>query len=202
MNGDQGAHVLYIMLAMVLPLSALLSRRVPLRRIAPIALAWFGIFILAMLAIGLGRENGVQSGWARIRSLLGDDEQNVSGGTVRIRKAADGHFWATANINGVERRMLIDSGASTTALSLATAHAASIDLDQNPIPTSLSTANGMVFARTSNVHQLELGPITASDLRVVVAPEFGDTNVLGMNFLSRLKSWRVEGDILVLEPNR
>jgi aspartyl protease family protein len=98
--------------------------------------------------------------------------------------------------------MLIDSGASTTALSLATAHAASIDLDQNPIPTSLSTANGMVFARTSNVHQLELGPITASDLRVVVAPEFGDTNVLGMNFLSRLKSWRVEGDILVLEPNR
>jgi aspartyl protease family protein len=200
MNGDQGANILYIMLALILPLSALLSRRVPLRKMAPMALAWFGIFIVAMLAIGLSRENGLQSGWARVRSLLGDDEQNISGGTVRIRKAADGHFWATANIDGIERRLLIDSGATTTSLSLATAHAASLDLDQNPFPTSLSTANGVVFARTSSVRRLELGPITARDLRVVVAPEFGDTDVLGMNFLSRLKSWRVEGDILVLEP--
>lgn len=200
MNSDQGVHILYIMLAMILPLSALLSRRIPLRKMAPMVLIWFGIFIIVMLAVGLGRENKLQSGWARFRSLIGDDEQSISGGTVRIRKAADGHFWATATINGIDRRMLIDSGASTTALSLATAQDASLDLDQNPIPTSLSTANGMVFARTSSVHRLALGPITATDLRVVVAPEFGDTNVLGMNFLSRLKSWRVEGDILVLEP--
>ncbi|WP_404713264.1 TIGR02281 family clan AA aspartic protease [Sphingomonas sp. MMS24-J13] len=164
------------------------------------ALAWFGIFIIVMLAIGLSRENGLQAGWAKVRSLLGDDEQRISGGMVRIRKSADGHFWATARIDGIERRLLIDSGATTTSLSLATAHAASLDLDQNPFPTTLSTANGMVFARTSSVHRLELGPIVASDLRVVVAPEFGDTDVLGMNFLSRLKAWRVEGDMLVLEP--
>jgi aspartyl protease family protein len=189
------------MLGMLLPLSALLSRRMPLRKMAPMALAWFGIFIVVMLAIGVSRENGLQSGWARVRSLLGDDEQSVHGETVQIRKAPDGHFWATASIDGVQRRMLIDSGATTTSLSLATAHAASLDLDQNPIPTSLSTANGIVFARTSSVHKLALGPITASDLRVVVAPEFGEMDVLGMNFLSRLKSWRVEGDILVLEPN-
>lgn len=37
-------------------------------------------------------------------------------------------------------------------------------------------------------------------LPVVVSPAFGDTDVLGMNFLSRLKSWRVEGDTLILEP--
>jgi aspartyl protease family protein len=114
--------------------------------------------------------------------------------------APDGHFWAAANINGIDRRMLIDSGATTTSLSLATAHAAALDLEQNPYPTTLSTANGMVFARTSSVRRLELGPIVASDLRVVVAPEFGDTDVLGMNFLSRLKSWRVEDNMLVLEP--
>jgi aspartyl protease family protein len=64
----------------------------------------------------------------------------------------------------------------------------------------LTTANGMVFARTSSVAKLELGSIIAKDLRVVVAPEFGDTDVLGMNFLSRLKSWRVEDSMLVLEP--
>lgn len=201
MNGDQGANILFIMLALLLPLSALLSRRIPIRKLAPMALAWFAIFIVAMLAIGLGRENGLQDGWARITQLLGDDEQNVSGGIVRIRKAPDGHFWATAEINGVERRMLIDSGATTTSLGLATAKAADLDLDQNSIPTSVSTANGMIFARTSSIAQFKLGPIAATDLRVVVAPEFGETDVIGMNFLSRLKSWRVDGDILVLEPN-
>jgi aspartyl protease family protein len=36
---------------------------------------------------------------------------------------------------------------------------------------------------------------------VVVSPAFGDTDVLGMNFLSRLKSWRVEDGVLVLVPH-
>jgi aspartyl protease family protein len=201
MNGEQGAHALYIMLALLLPLSALLSRRMPLKQVLPMAAAWLGVFLVVMLAIGLSRDTGLRAGWARITSLLGDDEQRVNGSTVRIRMASDGHFWATANINGIDRRMLIDSGATTTSLSLATAHAASLDLKQNPYPTMLSTANGTVFARTSSVRRLELGPITAKDLRVVVAPEFGDTDVLGMNFLSRLKAWRVEGEMLVLEPN-
>ena len=200
MSGDEGPRALYIMLTLLLPLSALAARRIPLRKLAPMMLIWLAVFLIVLLGIGVSRESGLKAGWARVASLLGDDEQKVSGDTIRIRKAPDGHFWATASINGVERRMLVDSGATVTSLSLATAHAADLDLEQNPIPTSLSTANGIVFARTSSVTKLTLGPITASDLRVVVAPEFGDIDVLGMNFLSRLKSWRVEGDILVLEP--
>lgn len=201
MNGEQGANIALILLAMLLPLSALLSRRMPVRQMLPMFGAWFGIFLVVMLTIGLIRENNLTAGWKRLASLLSDDSQSVNGGTVRLRKASDGHFWAVAEIDGVERRMLIDSGATTTSLSLATAQAAGLDLEQNSIPTTISTANGMVFARTSSIGRLKLGPITASDLRVVVAPEFGDTDILGMNFLSRLKSWSVQGDILVLEPN-
>ena len=49
-------------------------------------------------------------------------------------------------------------------------------------------------------------PVTMSarwmrDLAVVVSPAFGDIDVLGMNFLSRLKSWRVEGQTLILTPH-
>jgi aspartyl protease family protein len=198
---NQGVHILYLMLAMLLPLSALLSRRMPLKQALPMIAVWIGVFLVVMLGIGLARENGLRAGWARLTQLIGSDEQRVHGRTVRLRLAPDGHFWATATIDGVDRRMLIDSGATTTSLSVATAHKAALDLDQNPTPTTVSTANGMVFARTSSIRQLKLGPIVADDLRVVVAPEFGDTDVLGMNFLSRLKSWKVEGDMLVLEPN-
>ena len=56
-------------------------------------------------------------------------------------------------------------------------------------------------AQSSTIGELRLGDITARDLAVVVSPAFGDTDVLGMNFLSRLKSWRVEDGVLVLVPH-
>jgi aspartyl protease family protein len=49
--------------------------------------------------------------------------------------------------------------------------------------------------------ELRFGTIVARDLPVVVSPAFGTTDVLGMNFLSKLKSWRVEGRTLILEPH-
>jgi aspartyl protease family protein len=48
--------------------------------------------------------------------------------------------------------------------------------------------------------EMRLGTITARDLKIIVAPGIGDVDVIGMNFLSELESWRVEGRTLVLEP--
>jgi aspartyl protease family protein len=138
---------------------------------------------------------------AQLAGKLGLDKQEVSGGEVRIRMAADGHFWATVTLNGVKRRMLIDSGATVTALSDATAAAASIGAQAGPVPVVLKTANGLAPARTGSVEELRLGNIVARDLKVVVSPAFGDLDVIGMNFLSKLESWRVEGRTLVLVPH-
>jgi aspartyl protease family protein len=52
---------------------------------------------------------------------LSEPAQVTAGETVRIRLSPDGHFWARATINGVERRMLIDSGATVSAISEGTA---------------------------------------------------------------------------------
>jgi aspartyl protease family protein len=97
--------------------------------------------------------------------------------------------------------MLIDSGATVTALSEATAAAAGIERGSAPVPVVLRTANGMAPARTGSVEELRLGNILARDLKVVVSPAFGDLEVIGMNFLSKLASWRVEGRTLILVPH-
>src|SRR5205085_185333 len=99
-------------------------------------------------------------------------DQRVSGSETRIAMAADGHFWADVDIDGVRRRMLIDSGATTTALSSATARASGIDTEESPFATIVSTANGDVSARTATVRRVTLGSITADDLGVVVSPAF------------------------------
>src|SRR5688500_16254586 len=73
-----------------------------------LSLAAFCIFLLIQQA-------PYQPQLARLAGKLGLDSQEVVGKEVRIRMAADGHFWADATLNGVKRRMLIDSGATVTA---------------------------------------------------------------------------------------
>jgi len=194
---NDGAQVALYLLMLALPLSALLSRRVPLGRTVKMALAWVLIFAIALVIVG--QRERLRPIWNDTRDALFGRDQHVTGSTVRIHIAPDGHFWASATINGIERRMLIDSGATTTALSEATAKAAHIATDDSPFAAAIETANGSVQASRARVQRLELGNIVAHDLPVVVAPEFGDLDVLGMNFLSELASWRVEGDVLVLE---
>lgn len=195
---DDSVQGIYLALMILLPLSALWARRLPLSSVMKMALAWIAIFGVLVLIVG---------NWGRFANTLmpfveklGVTDQSVSGNTVRLRMSQDGHFWATVSVNGVKQTMLIDSGATTTALSVATAKAAGLDLEESSFPTILNTANGPVSAKRSTVAALDIGSIHAADLPVVVSPAFADMNVIGMNFLSRLRSWRVEGDFLILEP--
>jgi aspartyl protease family protein len=166
-----------------------------LRFAVSLALAAFVIFLLIQQA-------PYHPELARLAGGFGLDSQEVSGREVRIRMSADGHFWANATLNGVRRRMLIDSGATVTAISEATAAAAGVEGSAAPVPVVLRTANGLAPARAASVEELRLGNILARDLKVVVSPAFGNMEVIGMNFLSKLAAWRVEGRTLILVPHR
>lgn len=190
MTGDRAAQFALYAVMLILPLSALVARRLPLKPVLKMTLAWVGIFVVALL---LASQRDRFSG---LTTLFAD--QQVSGTETRIRMAEDGHFWADVEIDGVKRRMLIDSGATTTALSSATAKAAGLDGEESPFPVIISTAKGDVTARTATAKRITLGSITANDLGIVTSPSFGDTDVIGMNFLSRLGSWRVENATLIL----
>jgi aspartyl protease family protein len=196
---DLGAHPpLYLLLAILL-VAALIARRVPVLRTLLMLAVWGAM--AALLVIVIGQRERFDPYLGRIASMLQLDGQTVVGHEVRIRMAADGHFWARARIAGIERRMLVDSGATLTSLSSGTAAAAGLEVDDATFPVLIKTANGTIEAQTSNVADLQLGDISARNLAVVVSPAFGDTDVLGMNFLSKLKSWRVEGTTLILVPH-
>ena len=128
------------------------------------------------------------------------DPQRVVGEEVRIRMSPDGHFWARARIGNTERRMLVDTGATVTAISPATAAAAGNAIRGGMTPVIVQTANGAATGQTATIDRLTIGGITARDHAVVVSPTLGPIDVLGMNFLSELKSWRVEGRTMVLVP--
>lgn len=198
MSDDRGVYILLGLLALTLPLSSLLVRRPPARAVLRAVIGW-GI-IAAILYLAFSNRSRLSEVATGLGNQLGLTEQMVEGDTVRIRQSPDGHFYATARLNGVERRMLIDSGATTTAISEATARATGVTPRRVP-PVVITTANGMVEAARGRIETVRIGSLETRDLPVVVSPAFGNLDVIGMNFLSRLGSWRVERGTLVLEAN-
>ncbi|HVI98619.1 MAG TPA: TIGR02281 family clan AA aspartic protease [Sphingomonas sp.] len=199
MNDATNQNALFYALCLILPLSALLARRLPIKDVAKMAVAWIAIFAFALLIAT--QRHRVAAAWTSLHDAVFGSDRRVSGQMVRIPMAEDGHFYADVVLNGVKRRMLIDSGATTTAISSATANAAGIVVDQSGFPEVISTANGSIAALPGAAARVTIGGITARDLPVIVSPAFGDTDVIGMNFLSQLEAWRVEGDTLILVPH-
>ena len=177
----------------------LLLQRIPV--VGRIIRFGFSAALLAFLIFILLQQAPYQPELARFTQRIGLDDQQVAGKELRVRMSPDGHFWVVASINGAKRRMLIDSGATVTAISTATAREAGVETGKGIAPVILRTANGAAPAQTGAIDELRVGNIVARNLRVVSAPGLGDLDVLGMNFLSKLESWRVEGRTLILVPH-
>lgn len=199
MNIDDTANLIYGLLLLVLVGSALISRSLPIGQTIKMALGWVGIFALLFLVISFRPE--MKLIWQRVTGELGlASAPEIQGAALTLNQDDDGHFWANAMVNGRSVRFMIDSGATYTAISTQTANSAGIETDALGMKVPISTANGMVQAERGTIRTLEIGSLAMQDHRVLIASEFGDTNVLGMNFLSRLESWRVEGSQMVLTP--
>ena len=191
--------MIWWLLAALLPISALVSRRVSLRGTLAMALGWVVIFAAALGLFSYGQEFTSIALHVK-RQVMGEPRQHAEGDRLHIRMAPDGHFWVTGDINGTRARFLIDSGATVTALSDNVALQAGLEVDSYAPGMAMQTANGVVIAKRSSIPALAIGPIRTDDLPIVVSERFNGVNVLGMNFLSRLKSWRVENGEMVLEP--
>ena len=195
MTNDLMLGGVYLLMAMMLVLGSLMSRREPLARLLTMALAWTAIFGAGFVLFTFRDDFG----WVTQRlkaEALGDPV--VAGGETRIPMAIDGHFWVDARLNGERVKFLVDSGATMTTIDRATANRAGVSVS----PTRdqfVRTGNGIIRVASGRAARVQVGGIRRNDMALQVS-EDDNLNVLGMNFLSSLKRWSVEGRWLVLEP--
>ena len=195
-DGDQAVSFLYLIGVLVLVVSALLVRRIPLGQGIKMFAGWVLIFLAAFVAFAL-KDDFTALGKRVLAEARGEGDM-AAGKELRIRKSLDGHFWVNGELNGRKIRFLVDSGATVTSIS--TDVAALADIEPGGFPTYVQTANGTVQVRRARADRLKVGTIERRNLAVHVSENFGPTSVLGMNFLSSLSGWGVEGDWLVLKP--
>ncbi len=176
----------------------MVRRRIPLGRVVSTASTLALAAILVTVVLQLSR---FDSRMDFAIPEMGMPQQVVEGGETRIPMAPDGHFWLRAEVNGVPTAFMVDTGATLTAVSDRVAAAAGLEARRGGIPIRLNTANGSISAQVTSIDELRFGSVAARGLDAVMAPNLGETNVIGMNLLSRLKSWRVEENVLILVPN-
>ncbi len=127
-------------------------------------------------------------------------EQSTGGVTeVRIRKRLDGHFTAMVEVNGKTISMIVDTGASTIVLRPEDAKKAGIDIDGLSFLVPVITANGRTLAARVSLEEVAIGPLDRQKVDALVAqPGALTQSLLGMSFLSRLRSYEFSGDFLTL----
>lgn len=120
--------------------------------------------------------------------------------TVEIRAGAHGHFFAEAEIDNTRIMVLIDTGASSVALSYEDAERVGLKPFALDFDLPVSTANGIVKAAAVTLRRVEIDNVLVRDVEGMVMPRgaLGGT-LLGMSFLSRLSGFRIADGTLYLE---
>ena len=195
MTNDLMLGSVYILMAVMLVLGALMSRREPAFKLLTMALAWIGIFAAGFVLFTFRDDFGWVAQRLRAEATGEPVEQ---GAETRIPMAIDGHFWVDARLNGEKVKFLVDSGATMTTIGRATAMRTGVTV--NPAQDQVvRTGNGIIRVSRGRAESLAIGEIERRNLAVHVA-DTEDLNVLGMNFLSSLDRWGVDGRWLVLVP--
>jgi aspartyl protease family protein len=183
----------YLLMAAMLVAGSLMARREPAAKMITMALAWIAIFAAGFVLFTFRDDFGWVA--ARLKAeAVGTPVQQ--GRETRIPMAIDGHFWVTAKVNGHDVKFLVDSGATMTTIDRDTAVKAGVEVSPRR-DQFVRTGNGIIRVSSGRAAELEVGGITRYDVGLQVADN-DDLNVLGMNFLSSLNRWGVEGRWLVL----
>ena len=193
MTNDLMLGGVYILMAMMLVLGSLMARREPLAKLATMALAWIVIFAAGFVLFTFRDDFGYLAQRLKAEALGSPVSQ---GQETRIPMAIDGHFWVNATLNGRPVRFLVDSGATMTTIDRKTATNAGVRVAPRA-DEYVRTGNGVIRVSSGRADEIVVGKIVRRDVVLQVA-ENDDLNVLGMNYLSSLDRWGVEGRWLIL----
>ncbi|NJC06207.1 aspartyl protease family protein [Sphingomonas kaistensis] len=186
---------LYLLMAVMLVAGALIGRRAPLAKGITSVLAFLVIFGAGFIVFSFRDDLNYVA--QRLEAEATGKPVQLAGDVIRVPLAVDGHFWIQAEVNGVPVDFLVDSGATMTTVGRKTAMLAGLPVggQRNQL---VRTGNGLIRVASARADAVTVGDIQRRNVRMFIA-DGDELNVLGMNYLTSLTRWSVEGRWLVLE---
>ncbi len=121
-----------------------------------------------------------------------------SSGTVVITRGMQGHFFTDGDVAGKPLNFLVDTGATTVALSKDQAQRVGVDVANLAYDRQMLTASGETRGASVMLPELRIGDIKLLDVRAVVIDAPTDIALLGQSFLGRIDKVSIEGDKMTL----
>ena len=121
-------------------------------------------------------------------------------GAVRVRAHRDGHFYVDSRVGDETVRFLVDTGATSVALSPADARRIGFDPAELNFSRRLQTAGGTVRGAPVVIRSLDIGGIRLRNVRAVVNEQAMRHSLLGISALDRLGGYEVRDGTLTLRP--
>src|SRR5215472_16902559 len=193
MTNDLMLGGVYILMAIMLVIGSLMARREPIAKLLTMAIAWIVIFAAGFVLFTFRDDFGYLAQRLKAEAI---GSPVTEGRVTRIPMAIDGHFWVKAKLNGRDVKFLVDSGATMTTIDRNTADAAGVAVSPRA-DEFVRTGNGIIRVSSGRADKLSVGNIERRDVGLQIADN-DDLNVLGMNYLSTLSRWGVEGRSLIL----
>ena len=120
-----------------------------------------------------------------------------SGSSIVLPMGAGGHFGAAGSINGKPVNFLVDTGATSVALSQSEANRIGLEWKRGR-PGLTQTANGAVPIYAVNLTSVRLGDVEIANVAAVVLPSDMPIVLLGNSFLNRF-NMRRDNDVMRLD---
>lgn len=134
-----------------------------------------------------------------LAAVTGAHEPSTWAAEVTLDREVDGHFYADVAVDGVQSRMLVDTGASVIALTGDDAAAIGLHWDPGAVAVVAQGASGAVYGVRTQLSTVTLGNFEARDVDALIIPEGLGISLLGQSFLSTVDSVEIAGDRMVLE---
>ncbi len=124
---------------------------------------------------------------------------SLTPGTMVLNADGRGHFIGSFRLNGKSVNGLVDTGASMVAINERTARMLGYGANSLDFRYRMQTANGQTEAAHIVLDRVEIGNVRVRDVDAMVLRDeaLADT-LVGMSFLTKLKSYQVKGGSLTL----
>ena len=122
------------------------------------------------------------------------------GGPAQVLKAADGHYWADALIDGKVIRVMVDTGAGVVVLTPDDARRLGLRLRAEDFTATVITASGPVRAAPVALQSVAVAGARVADVRAMVVERGLPHSLLGMSYLGRLSSFSATPVEITLRP--
>lgn len=152
----------------------LIESRGRLGRSTQQAAIWGLIFLGAVAVAGL---------WGDLRRAALPGEALVRGDALEVPVAQDGHYYLTAEVNGVRVLFVVDTGASDIVLTQRDAERAGLNPAGLAYFGTAMTANGRVATAPVTLDRFAVGGVEETRVPAVVNGGALDTSLLGMSWL-------------------